>query len=249
MYNCKVYKIINSIDDEIYIGSTKNTLSRRMAEHRRSCKKEEKKNIILYIHMKKHGIDNFFIEIIEEKEVSSRSQQLMLEAKWQREIKPCLNQLYAHCTDEQHKEYHKQYDKKYREKHRYKLNIKSKEYYEENKESIKITNKKWREENKELIYENNKAYREANKEKIKVDKKAYREANKEKIKKKNRLEYLENKEKIKKRSHDRYHNNKEKNANSDNQNSTKEENRNRINARRRELYRLKNIKNKETLIE
>ena len=33
----KMYKIYNTVNDEIYIGSTTRKLSERMAEHRRPC--------------------------------------------------------------------------------------------------------------------------------------------------------------------------------------------------------------------
>lgn len=55
----KVYKITNSIDDKIYIGSTKARLSHRMATHRSNndC-------IELKTHIKKIGIQHFKIETI-----------------------------------------------------------------------------------------------------------------------------------------------------------------------------------------
>ena len=35
----KIYNICNDVDDEIYIGSTCQSLSQRMAEHRRTTKR------------------------------------------------------------------------------------------------------------------------------------------------------------------------------------------------------------------
>ena len=35
----KIYKILNTIDDEIYVGSTCETLSQRMARHRSDMKR------------------------------------------------------------------------------------------------------------------------------------------------------------------------------------------------------------------
>ena len=59
-----LYKIINDIDDLIYIGSTADKLCKRMANHRLSTKN---KNSKIYIHMNLHGIENFkiILEIVQ----------------------------------------------------------------------------------------------------------------------------------------------------------------------------------------
>ena len=41
---CYVYKIINDIDDLIYIGSTADKLCKRMVRHRSDAKRENTKN-------------------------------------------------------------------------------------------------------------------------------------------------------------------------------------------------------------
>ena len=59
----KIYKILNSIDDEIYVGSTIKTLGQRMAYHRASVKKQP--HCKAYQHMIELGIEHFYIELIE----------------------------------------------------------------------------------------------------------------------------------------------------------------------------------------
>ena len=59
----KLYKILNYIDAEIYVGSTVNTLSQRMSHHRSDAKR--KPQYKLYKHMNELGVDNFYIELIE----------------------------------------------------------------------------------------------------------------------------------------------------------------------------------------
>ena len=59
----KIYKILNNIDDEIYVGSTTETLGQRMAKHRAARK--SKPQYKLYKHMNELGVDNFYIELIE----------------------------------------------------------------------------------------------------------------------------------------------------------------------------------------
>ena len=59
----KIYKILNTIDDEIYVGSTVQKLSTRLAHHRSHTKFEVKHKINQ--HMIDVGVENFYIELIE----------------------------------------------------------------------------------------------------------------------------------------------------------------------------------------
>ena len=63
---CYVYKIVNYIDDNIYVGSTTEQLCKRMVQHRSNCKSGKYPNIKLYSHFNLHGIANFKIVLIEE---------------------------------------------------------------------------------------------------------------------------------------------------------------------------------------
>ena len=64
--NSKVYKIWNTEDDMIYIGSTTQALCVRMAEHRRDVKRCQERGMRLLYHMQGIGIDKFRIELVEE---------------------------------------------------------------------------------------------------------------------------------------------------------------------------------------
>ena len=57
----KIYKIINDIDDCVYIGSTTERLSSRMAKHRFDINRH---NGRIYQHMRKYGTENFHIVLI-----------------------------------------------------------------------------------------------------------------------------------------------------------------------------------------
>lgn len=61
-----IYKIQNSVDGLLYIGCTTQSLSKRMAQHRISCKNKKKCNSKIYKHMNDLGIDKFSIAIVEE---------------------------------------------------------------------------------------------------------------------------------------------------------------------------------------
>ena len=51
---CKIHDMLNTIDDEIYVGSTIETLGVRMAKHRCSMKSETQYK--LYKHMHDLGV-------------------------------------------------------------------------------------------------------------------------------------------------------------------------------------------------
>jgi hypothetical protein len=75
--NGKIYKIVNNIDNMLYIGSTTTKLCQRMNVHR--CKTRYNNNINLYNHMRKLGVDNFKIVLIEEYSCSNKDQLLRRE--------------------------------------------------------------------------------------------------------------------------------------------------------------------------
>lgn len=61
-----IYKIVNDINDKVYVGQTRRTLQQRFRQHISDCEHIELKNRPLYQAMKKHGIEHFRIELIEE---------------------------------------------------------------------------------------------------------------------------------------------------------------------------------------
>ena len=60
----KIYKVINTNDNKVYIGSTVKNLNDRMANHRNNIKNDEKKKSKLYQHIKKVGKDKFKIKLV-----------------------------------------------------------------------------------------------------------------------------------------------------------------------------------------
>ncbi len=53
----RVYKIVNDIDELVYIGSTQQILCRIMTEHRKLAKKGSDRK--LYNHMREVGAEHF----------------------------------------------------------------------------------------------------------------------------------------------------------------------------------------------
>lgn len=61
----KIYKIVNNVNGLVYVGCTVNSLEHRFYEHIYRCFKTDYKSK-LYNSMKKYGLENFTIELIEE---------------------------------------------------------------------------------------------------------------------------------------------------------------------------------------
>ena len=162
MENAKVYKIINDIDDKIYVGSsTYYRLCERMNVHRHHAKDESgRRNSKLYLFMREIGISHFKIELIEKYECKTSQELKEREQHWIDELKPELNMFRAIENPN--------YEKECRNKEE--RNKKCNEYYHLNKEIILEQMKEYREKNKELISEKKKIYREANKDKIALKK-------------------------------------------------------------------------------
>ena len=60
----KIYKIVNTIDDMIYIGSTTQRLTKRMQNHRGRASKVEQYNCKFHRHMNTIGLEHFKIILL-----------------------------------------------------------------------------------------------------------------------------------------------------------------------------------------
>jgi group I intron endonuclease len=61
-----IYKIINDINDKVYIGKTETTIEQRFKKHCSDAFRECNEKRPLYNAMRKYGIEHFHIELIEE---------------------------------------------------------------------------------------------------------------------------------------------------------------------------------------
>ena len=87
----KIYKIYNTINDDIYVGSTSLKLCERMRDHRRTIKHHRKQHLPLYNAFREHGIDNFFIELIEKYPCNDVEELRQKEGEYIINMKPTLN--------------------------------------------------------------------------------------------------------------------------------------------------------------
>jgi group I intron endonuclease len=61
-----IYKIVNDINDKIYIGKTNFSIGKRFQEHCRDKDKRRNEQRPLYFAMNKYGVEHFHIELVEE---------------------------------------------------------------------------------------------------------------------------------------------------------------------------------------
>ena len=61
-----IYKIINDINQKVYIGKTERSIEERFKEHCRAYRQERCEKRPLYAAMKKYGLEHFHVELVEE---------------------------------------------------------------------------------------------------------------------------------------------------------------------------------------
>ena len=182
-----IYKIKDNTNGDVYYGSTAESVSRRIANHRTKFKTGAS-TCCSAIILKNGDWSYFTVEkfLYNEKfELRNREQTFI-------DDNECINKRRARCSPEQFKKRINEYRKKNAES----IKERVRKHYEENKETINEQRQKYYEENKEKIIEMKKLYYDENKEKIMEQKKIYNKKNAESIEKRRRKYYEENKEKI-----------------------------------------------------
>ena len=160
----KIYRIVCNETGEQYIGSTTESLSRRLSGHKRrgDCTSSQ---II------ERG--NYKIVLIEECACDNK-EQLNRRERHFIETMECVNRNIPTRT---YAEWHRAY----REANREEIAERDRAYYEANYEKILEQKRAYYEANRDEIAERRRAYREVNYEKILEKQRAYEEANREKI--------------------------------------------------------------------
>ena len=163
----KIYKVCNTIDDDIYIGSTIETLGRRMTKHRYNAKQGNDKTLL---QLQEKGVENLYIELIEEYPCSNKQELRAREGYWQRQLNNINKRIEDRTSKEwyqdvKHDEEFKQKRQEYRDAHKEQILHNEKIYRQENKDKIKEWRqsehgktclKNWREKNKEHVQEINR---------------------------------------------------------------------------------------------
>ncbi len=154
----KIYVITNDYNDDVYVGSTCDTLVKRFSSHKAAANVEKNKYKPLYKLINEIGFNRFRIQLIKNYPCEDQYQLRQEEGRFIRE-KGALN-LYIAGRDR------KDYIKEYVKEHQNEIKEYKKEYSIEHKEHIKEKKKVYRQQNIEMIKERDKKYRENNKEYI-----------------------------------------------------------------------------------
>ena len=147
--NGRIYRILNHIDDECYVGSTTQALSKRMVEHRGQVYCNRTRNIPLYIKMLKEGVENFYIELIEEYPCDNLEQLRKREGHYIREM-GTLNKVIAGRTKSEYVKDNKEKIKEYCTNNKEKRAEWKKTYNAQNKEKQAMQKQEWHKQNKEV---------------------------------------------------------------------------------------------------
>ena len=137
--NGRIYCIRNNINDDVYVGSTTQPLSKRMAEHRSRVKNNTKSHYLFYQKMKELGIENFYIELVEECSCENLEQLRKKEGEYIRKM-GTLNRIISGRTDREYQQDNKEKIKEnkrlYHLEHQEEFNDKCKKWYEEHRAEV-----------------------------------------------------------------------------------------------------------------
>ena len=84
----KIYKLVNTVDDKIYIGSTCMPLAKRKSNHKADART---RTSLVYTHLNSIGWENVNIRLIETVTAETKDQLLMREQHYIDLLKPELN--------------------------------------------------------------------------------------------------------------------------------------------------------------
>ena len=109
--NGKIYKLVNDVDNDIYVGSTTTSLSMRKSKHVNSAKTRSDRCV--YEHLNEIGWDNVKIILIENFPCDSREELVARERYWFEQLQPTLN---IQCPGRNKKEWNIAYYEKIKQR-------------------------------------------------------------------------------------------------------------------------------------
>ena len=126
----KIYKLVNDVDDEIYVGSTCMPLRKRLNSHRRCAR--SKPRLPAYDHLDEIGWDNVHIVLLKEYNLENKEEILAKERHWYDKLKPELNRYRPRVSQEERVEERREYDAAYYETNADKIKERGREYHAAN---------------------------------------------------------------------------------------------------------------------
>jgi predicted GIY-YIG superfamily endonuclease len=164
----KIYKLVNEVDKEIYVGSTTQPLHKRYYEHKSAAINKKTQHFKVYQHFNNLGWDNVKIILVEAYPCQDRMELLRKEREHIDILKPSLNINLPTRTiydwNKDNPNYHREYYQQHKEES---IVPKKKQWYEQNKEAIIEKTRKYRSQNIETLNNKQKEYNQRNKDYIK----------------------------------------------------------------------------------
>jgi group I intron endonuclease len=176
--NGKIYRLVNSVDNEVYVGSTCLSLAKRLYAHKQKAKQDIERRV--YKHLNEIGFENVSIVLVEEFPCENKMQLERRERHWIDELKPTLNKRIPTRTDKEYRadnaEKQRERQKKYRAENAEKVREAQAKYYAnaENAEKVREKHAKWYAENAAKIREKQAKYEKENREAINARKRERR---------------------------------------------------------------------------
>lgn len=132
----RIYKIVSTQSDHVYVGSTFNTIRDRFSKHKKDyrqwLKDMSKAKCSIYPFFKEFGVDNFKMILIKEYEVVDRTHLEAYEALWMSKL-ACVNKITPF-------QIRKLSQKEYRDNNKDAINTRDRQYYANNKEKFRQYN-------------------------------------------------------------------------------------------------------------
>ena len=175
--NGKIYKLVNNVDDKVYVGSTCNPLHKRKDQHKRRSSLDPERPV--YKHLNGVGWEHVEIILVENFPCTSKDELNKKERYWIEQLNPPLNRQIPTRSDKEYRDSHKEESRSYRERH---------------KEELKLGLQKYREAHHEELLDKAKDYRESHSEEIKDRRKTWYESNKARVNERRRKDAKAKKE-------------------------------------------------------
>lgn len=149
--NGKIYRLVNNVDDEFYVGSTCTSLAKRLYRHKQASILEPNRPV--YKHLVNIGWENVKIVLIQEHPCNNKMELERKEREHIEAFKPTLNTSIPTRTDREYRAANKEvlHEKRVIWEEKNKDNIKEymANYYQQNKDKLKQKSKLNREKTKE----------------------------------------------------------------------------------------------------
>jgi hypothetical protein len=199
--NGKVYSIRSYQTNMVYIGSTTQSLAKRIGGHRCDYRKHLVGNRRYLSSYEIIKYEDNYIELIQEFKCSNKMELGRREGEIIRTTENCVNKNVAGRTPKEYNtdkfDTRKQNEKQYRIKNAESIKQHKQQYYQNNKETIDTRIQQYRIKNAESIKQRAQQYYQNNKETIYKQEKQYRIKNAESIKQHKQQYYEHNKDKLK----------------------------------------------------